>query len=206
MTVTLDVVRAPAPDLDGRLAAATLACIGRRGFTKLTVDEVAREAGTSRATLYRMFPSKQALVAAAVADEADRIARTVVLAATAAADLEDAVARVVIVAHRELRACAALAYVTTHEPELLYPHLEFAGGDRLYAEVGRRLEPAFVLWCAEPQRAAEWVGRFLLKLLWSPEPLVDPADDAAVRRFVATFITPGLAVPVSAVPVPEEGR
>ncbi len=204
MTVTVDVDPAPIPSLDDRVAAATLACIARSGLVKLTVDDVARAAGTSRATIYRAYPAKQALVAAAVGAEADRITAAVVLAATSATDLDDAVARVVLVANRELRACDALAFVAAHEPELLYPHLEFAGGDMLYAELGRRLGAAFTAWCADPERAGEWVARFALKLLWSPTPLVDPTDEAAVRRFVSAFVTPGIPTPTTPVAVHEE--
>lgn len=203
MTLTLDV--AAPPDLDRRIAAATLGCVAQRGLARLTVDDVARRAGISRATIYRQFPSKRALVGAAIATEADRITEAVVRDASTAADLDDAVARVVLVAARELRACDALMFVAAHEPELLYPHLDFAGGDRLYEELGRRLAPAFSSWCADPQRAGEWVARLALKLLWSPAPLVDPTDDAAVHRFVAQFVTPGISTPASVVPVPEEG-
>ena len=47
--------------LDGtaaRLLDATVACIARVGVSKTTLDDVAREAGCSRATLYRYFPGK----------------------------------------------------------------------------------------------------------------------------------------------------
>ncbi|MFA5884703.1 MAG: helix-turn-helix domain-containing protein [Acidimicrobiia bacterium] len=199
MAVIPDVDAAPVSDATARAVTATLACIARSGLAKLTVDDVAREAGASRATIYRAFPSRQALVAAAVASEADRICGAIADAVAAAVDLDDVVAQVVLVGTRELSACAALRFVAEHEADLLYPHLEFAGGDRLYAEVGRRLAPAFAGRCAEPERAAEWVARFALSLHWAPVPLVDPTDAAAVRRVVATYVTPGIA---ARVPVP----
>ena len=51
-----------------RLLEATLVCLARHGIAKTTLDDVAREAGVSRATLYRYFPGKQALLSAAVTD------------------------------------------------------------------------------------------------------------------------------------------
>ncbi|MGI8793766.1 MAG: TetR/AcrR family transcriptional regulator, partial [Acidimicrobiales bacterium] len=39
-----------------RLLEAAYACVGRYGLGKTTMDDVAREAGMSRATVYRYFP------------------------------------------------------------------------------------------------------------------------------------------------------
>ena len=39
-----------------RLLLAAMECVGQWGVTKTTVDDVAREAGVSRATVYRLFP------------------------------------------------------------------------------------------------------------------------------------------------------
>ncbi len=185
---------APPPgDLRVRAVSAALTCIGRTGLAKLTVEDVARECGASRATLYRAFPSKQALVAAAVGSEADRIVAVLADAVATAGGLDDAVTRIIVVGTGELRASRALVFVATHERELLAPHLEFAGGDRLYAELRRRLGPLLAPWCADPLRAAEWVARCGLCLLWSSSPPAYPGDARAVGRFVAAFVTPGIA-------------
>jgi AcrR family transcriptional regulator len=63
MTVAL-VSPVPAPVSGGmapgspaeRIVAATLRCISRWGVGKTSLDDVAREAGVSRATVYRLFP------------------------------------------------------------------------------------------------------------------------------------------------------
>ena len=46
---------------------ATAACIARFGLGKTTLDDVAKAAGCSRATVYRLFPGKQQLLGAYVA-------------------------------------------------------------------------------------------------------------------------------------------
>ncbi|MGH9002857.1 MAG: TetR/AcrR family transcriptional regulator, partial [Acidimicrobiia bacterium] len=59
--------------LDRRIVDATLTLIARYGLAKLTVDDVARGAGCSRATLYRYYPGKQTVLAAVVAAETARL-------------------------------------------------------------------------------------------------------------------------------------
>jgi len=53
-----------------RILVAALGLIGRRGVRRLAMQEIAESAGVSRGTLYRYFPSKdQVLAAAAAYDE-----------------------------------------------------------------------------------------------------------------------------------------
>lgn len=189
------------PDIVTRATTAALACIARFGTAKLTVDDVARAAGCSRATLYRAFPSKQALVAAAVEREAQRITRVILEAVAGAPTLVDALTDAIVVGARELRSNDALRFVAEHEPEVVQPHLSFAGGNRFLAAAARRLSPAFVPWCAAPDRAAEWTVRVGLALVCDTEAPVDLADREAVRAFVATFVAPGLGTPGA---LPEE--
>src|ERR1700722_18080436 len=51
-----------------RIADAANRCVARRGVAKTTVDDVAREAGCSRATVYRTFPGGKEEVISAVVD------------------------------------------------------------------------------------------------------------------------------------------
>ena len=53
------VTQAQTPDpltLRDRLLAATYRCVSRFGLGKTTIDDVAKESGLSRATIYRQFP------------------------------------------------------------------------------------------------------------------------------------------------------
>src|ERR1700727_3684172 len=71
MTATLQVVspsRTPASSFsptEERILTAGLALIGRRGVRRLGMREIAETAGVSRGTLYRYFPSKDHVLAAA---------------------------------------------------------------------------------------------------------------------------------------------
>ena len=56
----LDV--APEPGARARILGAAVEMVGDQGLTALSMDELADRAGISRATLYRLFPGKAALV------------------------------------------------------------------------------------------------------------------------------------------------
>ena len=55
-----------------RILTAALGLIGRRGVRRLGMQEIAEAAGVSRGTLYRYFPSKDHVLAAAAAYDAQR--------------------------------------------------------------------------------------------------------------------------------------
>ena len=44
------------PEVRERILQATYDCVGRWGLAKTTIEDAAREAGVSRATVYRYFP------------------------------------------------------------------------------------------------------------------------------------------------------
>src|SRR6266511_3184553 len=56
----------PPPTVRSRILEEALDLVGRRGLAELSMDELAAAAGVSRATLYRLFPGKEALFAALV--------------------------------------------------------------------------------------------------------------------------------------------
>ena len=190
---------APDSTIDARAVAALLACIARYGLAKTTLDDVAREAGCSRATLYRYFDSKLDLVRRTTASELRRVTATVVDAALSEAAFADAVVAAVTTAARELTEHAALRFLLEHEPAVVLTHLAFAPGDRVLTEVGDALAPAFTRWLSEPDaiRAGDWLARVLRSYVLMPEPTVDLTDARDARAFLVQFVIPGLAAPTT---------
>lgn len=177
-----------------RILAATITCLARFGVAKTTLDDVAQEAGCARATIYRYFAGKRALVLAAADAEAERIVARTIAAGARAHTLEDALTAMMVTAASEITGHAALQLALDHEPELVLPHLCFDGGDALLVEAGRRFATALARFVPEAraERLAEWCARLLLTQLHTEQPVVDMTDPDAVRALLRRFVLPGL--------------
>jgi len=64
LLAALDVT--PEPETRERILAAAVDMVGEHGLRPLSMDDLADRSGASRATLYRLFPGKGALLAALV--------------------------------------------------------------------------------------------------------------------------------------------
>ena len=185
-----------ADEVEARILDATMVCLGRYGVAKTTLDDIAREASCSRATVYRYFPNRAAVVDAAVNAEIDRVTNLIIAGADGAADLEDAVTEMFVTAARELVTHTALQRALDLEPEVVLPALSFEGGDQTFAESVRRFTPVFARFLPPDRapRAAEWSTRVLLAYLHpdrAPFVMTDPAAALAlVRRHVIPAFPP----------------
>jgi AcrR family transcriptional regulator len=188
--------------IEDRAVRATLVCVARHGLAKTTFDDVAREAGCARATLYRYFGGKRQLVRITVAREAARIAAGIRGAADAETTLEDAVVAMVVRAARELREHEALQFLFAFEPEIVLPHVTFDAGNRFLVGAGAAVAPALERFLppGRADRAGEWLARVVLTHAVSPSSPIDLTDEAAARDLVREFVLPALADPKSSVP------
>ena len=101
---------------DDEILAATLAMLREGGYRAVTIDAVAERAGVAKTTLYRRWPSKGALVAAAIAPapveakDVEGILREAVLLlqpfTEADPDAIEVVAQILRPRHERLRALA----------------------------------------------------------------------------------------------------
>lgn len=177
-----------------RVLGATITCISRWGMAKTTLDDIAREAGVSRATVYRLFPGgKDTVVRAAVAAELDAFAHGLGARLTGLEDLEDVLVATLTYTTTALRQHPALQYLLRHEPDQVLPHLAFANFDQVLAAAAALGGP----WLAphvgaDAGRAAEWVARLVCSYTLSPSEWFDLAEVDDARRFTRTFLLPGL--------------
>jgi AcrR family transcriptional regulator len=176
-----------------RVLDAALTCVARVGLAKTTLDDVAREAGCARATVYRCFASKQQLLAALVRREAHALRDAIGEAAAPHDTFEDAITAAVVTSARFLTGHPALAFVCAHEPEVLLPYLAFEREDAVLRDAAALVAPAFARFCdaSAVERLGEWLARTTLSYLCNPSEYFDVSDPESVRILVGEFIVPG---------------
>lgn len=184
--------------LEVRIVRATIICVARWGLSKTTLDDIAREAGCSRATIYRVFPGgKDTLLLAVATTELERFFRRLEARLASADTLEDALVLAVNEAITTIRDHRALQYLVENEPEAIYPHISFDGLDPLLSWSSAFAMPQLQRFVPERTAAelGEWLARLMVSYGFQPEEQLDLADQITARRFVRTFILPSLDQP-----------
>jgi AcrR family transcriptional regulator len=196
----LDLVLAGGPDTDavgeGILDAARAEFLSY-GLRRTNVDVVARRAGVSRATLYRRFDGKDALVQAVLIRECRRFFGSI---AAAVGDLPTVRERLVegfVVGVRYAREDPLLTRLMASDPEALLPYLTVNGGlvvgvarDFLVQQgehFGGELAPVDG---REPAGVAELFVRLAISFTLTPDSCIPLGDDDAVRAFARSYLTP----------------
>lgn len=180
-----------------RIVDGALACLARQGLAKTTLDDVARAAGYSRATVYRAFPGGKDAVMAAVADtELARLFSDLAVHMGEAHDLETVLVAGMSGAAQRIAGHDALRYLLQHEPEVVLPQLAFDHQRAVLAAVATFGAPFLGRWLDhdEAARVAEWSARIVFSYLACPAPGIDLTDPECTRRIVRTYILPGIAI------------
>lgn len=178
-----------------RVLVATITCLGRWGLAKTTLDDIAREAGISRASVYRLFPGgKDTVVRAAVAAELAAFEDALSRRLACVDELEDVLVTCLTCATGAFRSHEALQFLLVHEPGQVLPHLAFDQFDNVLAGAARMAAPWLepLLGADDAARAAEWVTRLVLSYSLVPSEHFDLGDEGDARRFARTFLLPGL--------------
>lgn len=181
-----------------RVLEATYACVARLGMAKTTMEDVAREADLSRATLYRAFPGGRDEVLDAVVTW--EIARFFLRVADAIHPEElDAVAvleRGLVAANEAMAHHELLQRLLREEADELLPSMAAVMPlvQRALADWYRPyLEAAALRPGVEPELAADLIARMALSHLGTPGRW-DLADPSAVRRLVRGPLLAGVLV------------
>ena len=182
-----------------RVIDAALRCVARWGVSKTTLDDVAREASCSRATIYRLFPGgKDSLLDAMTRLELGRFFAGLARRLEDAVGLEDLLVGGITYTSRALDSHEALRFVLAYEPELVLPKVSFRQADRVLSCVTEFAAPYLAAHVGEEEapRVAEWVARLVLSYTLAPADGVDVHDEESVRRLVRTYVLPGLVTTV----------
>lgn len=155
------------------------------GLRRTTMEDIARSANLSRATLYRHFDSKETLVQAIVLNESERFFTALDGAIADTLGDEQRLVEGFAFALEYIRCHALLRKLLRTEPETLLPYL--LGDSRLIAtatqQVARRI--------GDPQ-VAELVVRLVLSLALSPDSVLGADDRDGARRFAQRHLVPAL--------------
>jgi AcrR family transcriptional regulator len=174
---------------------AALACVAARGLKATTVDDVARAAGMSRATLYRTLPGGRDDVIRAMAEtELARFFSALAVAMGGAEDLEAALVAGITTTARWVQDSAAIQTMLEIEPDELLKNLSFGEMDQALAVAAGFSAPFYGRWLEHEQslRAAEWATRIVLSYLLDEDDMIDLTDEADVHGLVARFVLPGI--------------
>ncbi len=190
--MTTDLGRPRDPRIDDAVLRATVQLIGKTGYADLSVDAIARRAGTSKPAIYRRWPSKAHLVHEAVFPIGD--ATALPDTGSLAGDVREMMRRTVAVLTSPAARAALPGLVGEMATDLtLHTALLERFGDILSRGLTERLDAAAARGEVRPEvTAADLVealaGITFLALLTRGEAL----DDAWVER-TATLITRGIS-------------
>jgi AcrR family transcriptional regulator len=193
--------RPPDPALRERILEAAYSCFARFGLGKTTVEDVVKESGVSRATVYRVFPGgKDQLLHEVVAWEMGRFFGALAEAVVGAPDFATLVEDGLLFAHRAVGEHVVLQKILVTEPERLLPlltteqdrPLRFITGYLVpfleREERAGRLRPGLDL-----ELAADFVARMVLSLIGSDGTVIE--DPLARRRLVREQLLVGVLTP-----------
>ncbi|MDI2128617.1 TetR/AcrR family transcriptional regulator [Yinghuangia seranimata] len=183
-----------------RIVAAATDCIRRWGIRRVSMNDVAQQAGVSRRTVYLHFADREALVLEVLT----RISELTVAAVeplvrsrpTLAEQVAEAAVHVHALGPAELQLGLGYRPGESEDATLLLAHSDRAmsawqGFWRPLVDEAR--DRGEVRAGLDADRAAEWIMRVIISLVTVPARTFDPDDPDQVRAFVAEFIIRGFA-------------
>jgi AcrR family transcriptional regulator len=175
-----------------RILEAVYACVARYGISKTTVEDVAREARLSRATVYRHFPGgKDELIAETIRWETGRFFIRLADAVVGAEGLAELLEEALIFAHRAIEQHEVLQRVLQTEPDRLLPQMS-VDSERVLGWIRTFLRPAVdAHGAAHPDQAADYLARMMLSFI-AAQGRWDLTDRESVRQLVRTELLAGL--------------
>ncbi|TDC76782.1 TetR/AcrR family transcriptional regulator [Actinomadura sp. 7K507] len=179
-----------------RILDAALRSFETYGPRRTTMDDVARESGLGRATIYRRFPTKGDLVTGVLLREARRFFAELDEAVAALPTLEERLVEGFAETLRISREQRLMTRLMVVEPELFLPHATLKAGPLLAAARGYlagRLRTAQRAGAAPPHVDPEVVAEILIRLTQSLMLTPDghiPLDDEGARDFARRYLLP----------------
>ena len=175
------------PQVDAAILAATMELLAELGYARLTMDQVAAQAGVSKPTLYLRWPNKVALVAEAIGHRA-RPVPDVPDTGTLPGDMRAFLRTLLRSKNAAAKAVAAVSGEIASNPELRAAWRRGVAGslnDRVRAIVVRAVERGELPQDSDVELLSA-LPLALLQYLAADRPRREP-DDLLVERIVAQF-------------------
>ena len=184
------------PPPEQRALDAAKRCCERWGFDRVTVDDIAAEAGISRATLYRLFPGgKDVLFEAMRARETRQFYADLDAHVAAADDPEELIVSVLVEATCALRADEHLQIMLASRPGEVLRSMGVEDMPSIIAVATDYLTPkvAPFIGVERAGELAEWLTRVVLSFFFSPSSRYDLGDPLQARTFARRYVLPAFS-------------
>jgi AcrR family transcriptional regulator len=185
-------------DTRTRILEAAVACVERWGLAKTSIEDVATEAGLSRATVYRYFSGgRDELVTETIAWEVGEFLGRLAEAVEPELGLEDKLVRGLVFGHQAIHDHLLLQRVLSTEADLFLvdfqPTLPVMS-DLVQTEARRLLGEEHLQPGIDVEEAAGYLTGLFLSYLGSSGQW-DLTDEEAVHRLVRTQFLAGILAP-----------
>jgi AcrR family transcriptional regulator len=188
------------PDaMEERILAAAERCLARLGMARLSMTDVARQAGVSRGALYLHFADRRALIDAVLTRAANRFVASSAEPISRRRTLAAQVAEAAVFIREHLGDRMLTLRLPADEESLL--------ATLLTSRLERMVEEWVEFWLpflaeaedrgelrrgVDHRQAAEWIVRMMLSFAVMPAVSFDADSPAQVRAFVRSFVVDGL--------------
>jgi AcrR family transcriptional regulator len=184
---------------DERILDAALELVAAYGARRTSVDEIAERAGVARATVFRRFGSKDAIVKRLFLRELRRFIALIADTTANAPDPATSVVEAFVVSVQAAATHPLIQRLARVEPHVLIEALR--SGDPSPLELGRRFvadrirggqRRGVVLPALDADEIADVLVRLALSYALMPGAVVDTSDERRLRSFARSAIAPVL--------------
>jgi AcrR family transcriptional regulator len=189
-----------ADEITGRILRTAQEQFELVGIRRTSMEDIARQCGVGKATLYRRFPTKDAVVDAVVLKEVQRYLDGNAVARSSGDTFEERLINGVVFTVEFVRDNALLNTLTSTEPETILRSLTVDAGaiidwaseasaGLLAAELFPESTPTAAQ-LRQLRTAGELQTRLVLSFALTPHTTIDRSTPAALRAYVLDFILP----------------
>jgi len=190
--VTNGTQRRGVVDIEGVVLDAALTCSHQLGFSKVTIDDICRESGVSRASIYRLFPGgRDVLFEALRVRELHQFFDHVLAEIADQTTVDAIVVGSVVAATSLLQADEHLAMMLSSEPGEALGQLTAAGLPRIIRMATEALDPQLepLIGRDAAHRLIDLVVRLTVSHFLSPVDAVDLNDAESAQQFLCPLIS-----------------